>query len=281
MRRVVLSILIATLLAACATPVEAPAQPATAASATRTHEFAMTAKRTGLKYVVLVSEPLDALPAGKMFPAVYVTDGNWYFGMATDSVRAQFNGGSMDQTFVVAIAYPDPRFESLASRREQDLVHKPVLGGRGMMGGGGEDFLAFLTEEVRPFIEQRFPIDRQRTVLAGQSLGGLFAANVLLSRADSFGGYLIGSPSMWADPSLFAAARNFTAGAGLRVYIGVGGAESPAMRSNAKNLAEALSAPSTGLAVESAELARHSHATMQGAWFATGLYYLLPKQGAE
>lgn len=281
MRQVILGVLMAVLLAACATPAEAPAPAVAAPSVTRTHEFAMTAKRTGLKYIVLVSEPLEALPAGKALPAIYVTDGNWYFGMATDSVRAQFIGGSMEQSFVVAIAYPDPKFESLVARRERDLVHKAFMGPTGMMGGGGEDFLAFLKEEVQPFVEQRFPIDKARTVLAGQSLGGLFATNVLLNKPDSFGGYLIGSPSMWADPSLVGAARNFTEGAGRRVYIGVGGGESAAMRSGAKNLAEALSAQSTGLSVESAELAKHSHMTMQGAWFATGLFYLLPKTPAE
>lgn len=53
------------------------------------------------------------------------------------------------------------------------------------------------------------------------------------------------------------------------------------MRNSAKSLAEAMSADSTGLSVESSELARHSHMTMQGAWFATGLYYLLPKEKAE
>lgn len=280
MRLSILGMLTAGLLVACTTPVEPPAPAIAAPSVTRTHEFAMTSNRTGLKYIVLVSEPLDALPAGKTFPAVYVTDGNWYFGMATDTVRAQFIGGSMGQTFVVAIAYPDPSFESLGKRREQDLVHKPVMGGYGMMGGGGEDFLAFLTEQVRPFVEQRFPIDKTRTVLAGQSLGGLFATNVLLSKPDSFSGYLIGSPSVWADPPLLGVPRKFTEGAGHRVYIGVGGGESAAMRRGAKNLAEALSAQSTGLSVESAELAKHSHATMQGAWFATGLFYLLPKQTA-
>lgn len=283
MRLTIFSAVMAAMLAACATPVAAPV-PAAAevvSSVTRTHEFAMTSKRTGLKYVVLVSEPLDPVPAGAALPAIYITDGNWYFGMATDTARSQFIGGSMGQTFVVAVAYPDPSYEALVSRREHDLVHKPFNGASGMVGGGGEDFLAFLTEEVRPYVEQRFPIDKSRTVLAGQSLGGLFATNVLVSKPDSFSGYLIGSPSLWADLTVLPAARKFTGGAGHRVYVGVGGGESPMMRNSAKNLAEALAAPTTGLSVESSELARHSHMSMQGAWFATGLFYLLPKEKAE
>ena len=131
--------------------------------------------------------------------------------------------------------------------------------------------------EVRPFIEGRFAVDPTRSVLAGQSFGGLFATNVLLEKPGSFYGYLIGSPSLWADRSLLAAARVLTGGEGRRVYIGVGGYESAEMRRDAKALAEALSARSTGLSVEHAELARLSHTNMQGAWFANGLLYLLPK----
>ena len=200
MRLAISGAVMAAMLAACATPAQAPvpAAPEVVPSVTRTHEFAMTSKRTGLKYVVLVSEPLDPVPAGAALPALYVTDGNWYFGMATDSVRSQFIGGSMGQTLVVAIAYPDPSYEALVSRREHDLVHKPFKGASGMVGGGGEDFLAFLTDEVRPYVEQRFPSDKSRTVLAGQSLGGLFATNVLLSKPDSFSGYrqpiVVGGP---------------------------------------------------------------------------------------
>lgn len=280
--RLAIGILMAAVLASCqAAPMLAPQIEADAAPAARVHTFAMTSARTGLDYVVLVAEPADPPSAEKKAPVVYVTDGDWYFGMAADTVRAQTIKGAMEAAYVVAITYPGATSDIVYSRREHELIHKPVMGGNGMMGGGGEDFLLFLTEQVRPLIEAQFPIDRRRAVLTGQSLGGLFATNALLSKSESFYGYLIGSPSLWADMSLLVEARSFTAGAGHRVYIGVGGAESPPTRGYARNLAEALSAGSTGLSVESAELARYSHMTMQPAWFAAGLSYLLPNAKAN
>ncbi len=280
--RVGIGILMAAMLASChGAPAPAAQIEADAGSSMpRGHAFDLTSARTGLEYVVLVSEPVDPLPAGAKAPVVYVTDGDWYFGMATDAVRQQKLQGAMGPTYVVAIAYARATPDMVYSRREHELVHKPFKGENGVMGGGGEDFLLFVTEQVRPLVEARFPIDKNRAVLAGQSLGGLFATNVLLSKPESFYGYLIGSPSLWADPSLLAASRNFTGGEGHRVYVGVGGGESPPTRGYARSLAEALSARSTGLAVESAELARYSHMTMQGAWFAAGLRYLVPKAGA-
>lgn len=276
--RVAIGILMAAMLASCrAMPAPAAQIEADAASSMpRGHAFDMTSARTGLEYVVLVSEPVDPLPAGAKASVVYVTDGDWYFGMATDTVRQQTLKGAMGPTYVVAITYAHATSDIVYSRREQELVHRPFKGEFGMMGGGGEDFLAFLTDQVRPLVEARFPIDKSRAVLAGQSLGGLFATNTLLKKPDSFYGYLIGSPSLWADMSLLAAARGFTGGEGHRVYVAVGGEESPPTRGYARNLGEALSASSTGLSVESAELAGYAHMTMQGAWFAAGLSYLLP-----
>ena len=270
--------LMLAICAACsATSSPAIATDSVAARTARLHQFAVMSQRTGQQYVIQVSEPVDALPAGGKAPVVYVTDGNWYFNMATDTVQRHMIDGGMGPTFVVAISYSDPSVENVGARREADLIHKPLKGATGMTGGGGDDFVAFLMGEVRPFIEGRFAVDPTRSVLAGQSFGGLFATNVLLEKPGSFYGYLIGSPSLWADRSLLAAARVLTGGEGRRVYIGVGGYESAEMRRDAKALAEALSARSTGLSVEHAELARLSHTNMQGAWFANGLLYLLPK----
>src|SRR6185437_4614466 len=70
--------------------------------------------------------------------------------------------------------------------------------------GGGAAFEAFLLEDLKPFIEAHYPADPRRSVLFGHSAGGLFAANVFADRPDAFYGYVIGSASAWADPSLFA-----------------------------------------------------------------------------
>lgn len=277
MRLAIFSAVMAAMLGACATPAEAPVAATAEAANVQVHEFAVTSKRTGLQYVVLVSAPAGPMPAGKTFPAIYVTDGNWYFSMAVDTARAQAAAGMMEPAFVVGIAYPDGEFESVATRRERELVHRQFKGANGMTGGGGEDFANFVIEDVRPLVEQRFAIDRSRTVLTGHSLGGLFVTKVLLAKPESFSGYLIGSPSLWADMPTINAARSFTAGAGHRVYVGVGGGEAPMMRASAKNLGEALSASTTGLSVASAEFGKFEHMKMQPSWFEAGLDYLLPK----
>jgi predicted alpha/beta superfamily hydrolase len=91
-------------------------------------------------------------------------------------------------------------------------------------GGGGAAFQAFLLEELRPYIETRYPIDPKAEVLFGHSLGGVFTANILARNPDAFAGYLIASPSVWADPTILARLKAVRDKAGQhRVFVGYGG----------------------------------------------------------
>ncbi|MFT3724010.1 MAG: alpha/beta hydrolase-fold protein [Hyphomonadaceae bacterium] len=243
----------------------------------RTHQFLLRAKETGREYVVRVAEPVKASPAGQKPPVIYVLDGNWYFGLATDVARMLPVGTSTPPVYVVAIGYSDPEMDSVVAHREFDLMHGPFPG-RPEAGGGGAAFQSFLVNDLRPFIEQRYGIDSERAFLAGQSLGGLFATKVMLNRPDSFAGYLIGSPSLWADDSILPAAKRFAAGGGRRVMIGVGAEKSPNMRSGAEALSTALKRPDSGLSISSRKFDNQHHMSMQGPWFAEGFRYLLDAQ---
>lgn len=68
-------------------------------------------------------------------------------------------------------------------------------------GGDGDDYLRFLTEELKPFIDQNYRTDRRAegTWIGGSSLGGLFALYAVAKRADVFGGCLAFSPSLHWD----------------------------------------------------------------------------------
>ncbi|MEU6441555.1 enterochelin esterase [Streptomyces sp. NPDC047046] len=61
------------------------------------------------------------------------------------------------------------------------------------------EYLAFLTEELIPWAAERLPLtsDPARTVLAGQSLGGLTAAWAALAAPHRFGNVLAQSGSFW------------------------------------------------------------------------------------
>jgi hypothetical protein len=63
--------------------------------------------------------------------------------------------------------------------------------------GGADRFLAFIGDELRPWVQDRFGVDAADSTYFGHSLGGLFGTYVLLTEPTSFGRYGIGSPSLW------------------------------------------------------------------------------------
>jgi enterochelin esterase family protein len=69
---------------------------------------------------------------------------------------------------------------------------------------GSEPFVDYLAKELVPWVRSRYAIgsDRTRTVIAGQSNGGLAAAHAALRHPEVFGGVLSQSGAFWFDPSV-------------------------------------------------------------------------------
>lgn len=64
--------------------------------------------------------------------------------------------------------------------------------------GGSPEFIAFIENELQPYIDQHYNCDSINTII-GQSLGGLLATEILFTKPDLFDNYLIVSPSLWWD----------------------------------------------------------------------------------
>ncbi len=91
--------------------------------------------------------------------------------------------------------------------------------------GHSNEFIAFIGQELQPYISGKFRTTASRTII-GQSLGGLLATEILLKKPALFDRYIIISPSLWWDNgSLLNGAlktgSEFTKNK-TSVYIGVG-----------------------------------------------------------
>lgn len=64
--------------------------------------------------------------------------------------------------------------------------------------GGSEAFLAFLTQQVIPYVEAHYPVSDRRALI-GESLAGLFVMDTFLNAPSSFTDYIAVSPSLWWD----------------------------------------------------------------------------------
>lgn len=142
----------------------------------------------------------------------------------------------MPPSIVVGIANVDRKrdFTSPTSVAEEKVQYPTT--------GGSEAFLNFIAAELIPFIDSNYRSAPDR-MLIGQSLGGLFATEVLMKRPELFQRYLIVSPSVYWDagsmlelPTTFL---NDPAKAPRQVYVAVG-KEHPIMVKGAKSLATLL-----------------------------------------
>jgi predicted alpha/beta superfamily hydrolase len=183
--------------------------------------FVVHSDRLARNYEVTVQLPNAkvALP-GQKLAAIYALDGG--YGLAGPNSVFLSARAMMAPAIVVSLRLAPGQ----PSSRNEDFTHRPFTVDGKAFGGGGLAFEAFLLQDLKPFIEAKYPADPAGSVLFGHSLGGVFAANVFASHPDAFAGYIIGSVVVPRDPGLVDRVAEATARAhGQRVFLAVGGAE--------------------------------------------------------
>lgn len=176
--------------------------------------FEMTATANGECYRVFVGAPNPpffghAPNPGARYPVILVLDAKLNYAMVHAQVQTMSALGQLPAAYVVGIGYAGDEsfFEKDAFRRQADLT--PNRGGDrealmaaanradDVVHGGAGKFLAFLRDELLPFLREIHPILPDDATLLGNSLGGLFPSWVLFHDPGSFRRYVIVSPSLW------------------------------------------------------------------------------------
>jgi len=168
-----------------------------------------------------------ALPPGyedddRRYPVVYMQDGQNLFDPATSfagdwGLPATLPPIASAGTPAIVVAVPNMgrrrRYEYSPFR---DIIHG---------GGGGDRYLAFIAETVKPLVDASFRTapGRSHTVLAGSSLGGLISLYGLYRYADIFGAAGVQSPALWfADGAMLRYAEEMAPLALGRVHLDIG-----------------------------------------------------------
>jgi predicted alpha/beta superfamily hydrolase len=156
------------------------------------------------------------------YPVVYVLDGSANEDFPHIAGLMQFMNmyDLYPKCIVVGIANEGrSRYHDFTSptKGDSDLVWVPT-------GGGSASFINFIATEVQPFIAKYYSTTDERTII-GQSLGGLLVTEILFTRPELFGDYILVSPSLWWNKGDLAARADawVKAHAGLqkRVFLAV------------------------------------------------------------
>lgn len=185
--------------------------------------------QTGRDYEIDVYLPSNyGQNTAQRYPVLYLLDAQWDF-----KLLASIQGGLLYDRFnpeiiVVGITWPGINVDYNALRA-LDLTPTSVAATPG--SGGAPRFLAFLTQELIPFIEANYRADPDpaKRGLMGNSLGGLFALYTLFTQPTLFGGYVAGSPAVtYANRHLFAVEAQYAAAhrdLHAKLFIAVGSGE--------------------------------------------------------
>ena len=126
------------------------------------------------------------------FPVIYVVDADGHFlplvGIV-DQLSSRFSANDQcPPHIIVGIRNPN---------RNDDL--SPSISSDGQDGiseqGGGSTFIKFISDELIPFVNEKYPVAPYKT-LVGHSLGGLFVLNTLVNNKNLFDNYLILDPAL-------------------------------------------------------------------------------------
>lgn len=172
-------------------------------------------QRVGAPYVLYISVPRGYRESTKTYPVVFTLDADYAFALAHNIVEHFVNRGNLPEMIVVSIAYEGASQNIPNYRRWRTRDYTPTYtleGGYGpefqKYSGGGENFRAFIEEELLPFLQTQYRLKPNDRTLVGHSYGGLFGTYILLTRPDLFQRYILVSPSLWYDNKMIFAVES-------------------------------------------------------------------------
>jgi predicted alpha/beta superfamily hydrolase len=236
-----------------------------------TEQFVVHSAKLDRDMVIEVTCPFAPIAARQEVPAVYLLDGGYEFAGLEGWLLG--GAGGMESAFMVSVGYRPADF----AKRDADLMTGAVRHGGHTEAGRALAFRAFLTGELRPFIEARYPVDPARAVLVGHSAGGSFAALLFADQPGAFSAYVIGSPALRDEPDLLLHLTSAKAGH-ERIFVGVGGKEPTRMTAGAAQVTSAMKGHPT-LSVRSEVFPEATHLSYYPALISEGLAYVLPPKG--
>lgn len=171
---------------------------------------------TGQEYELHIMLPRGYKAADKKYPVVYLMDSQWDFPLVTGIYGQQYYDGFVPELIIVGVTWSgeNANYDSLRIRdyspTKIDGMMAVSSSVRMPQSGGADQFLAFMKQELFPFIESNYNADSKNRILMGCSGGGLFTLYTLLTQPELFTGYAAASPHVpWDNEVVYKYEREF------------------------------------------------------------------------
>lgn len=220
------------------------------------------------------------------YPVVFVTDAYWDF-QKIDAIRGSLVYDRVAPEFIiVGVGYAGEKLDYDRLRR-WELSPVPLdSGDEAAASGHAAEFLRTIETEIIPFVEREYRVDPAHRVLAGASMGGLFALYTMYTKPELFTGYIAASPAVvFGNDWLIDYAKKFAAtkrALPVRLFVSGGGDESPGFLGGVTRFNEYLSAHRPeGLAYRFRMIDGARHSGMQFESYVRGLTFVFAPLAPE
>src|SRR6185437_6177487 len=169
-------------------------------------KFALKSTVLGEERIILVRTPVGYETNKVSYPVLYMTDGDNHMGHTASTIEFLTQNGRIPDLIVVGVTNTD-RTRDLTPAKSSDKDADGKL--QFPTSGGADNFLKFFETELIPEIEKEYRVQPYR-ILAGHSLGGLFAIHAMMTKLGLFNSYIAVSPSLqWENDEALKRAENF------------------------------------------------------------------------
>ena len=158
-------------------------------------------------YRLFVALPADYGQSEKSYPVVYAASGNSHIFTLRQIAYTMNMSGELPSLIIVGIGYPTEDPADIWQRRTRDYNPTPdedqdnryleLFGLETIQAGGANNFLKFIYEELKPFVNSTYRTMPDDSTYVGFSGGGMFGLYALFTQPDMFSRYVIGSPTIF------------------------------------------------------------------------------------
>ncbi|NCI50457.1 alpha/beta hydrolase [Sediminibacterium roseum] len=214
----------------------------TASPQVRIVDTAFNMPQLGRKRRVWIYLPKGYANSSKLYPVLYMQDGQNLFNEQTapygewgvDEALDTLQQKTGKECIVIGIDNGGDK------RTTEYNPYDDAKNGK----GEGKQYLEFIVRTLKPFIDSKYRTKKgpENTFIAGSSLGGLISFYAMIKYPEVFGAGGIFSASFWVTPEIFTDAEKFTTTATQmpRFYMYAGKMEPANMVPNNEKMAELL-----------------------------------------
>lgn len=250
--------------------------PAAPKPTSRTPAFVSHSVTLGTDYLVF-AETLGARGTGSSssavasstpLPVIVIVDGDYMFEPLVDAAKQLRRENKIPPLLLAGIGYGKP-FGNPLNKRGRDYTtssdpEEPE-------SGGAQRFFEHLTGQLWTELERHqlashHPAGKTRRIIAGHSLGGLFALHALFQPKPFFNAAIVGAPSLWwGGHRYFGQLAQFhkkhpAFTTPARLFLGIGENDTESMTADLERFEGQLAtAPFTGLEITSRPFPKHDH----------------------